>query len=75
MFKVQNYEPASLTGFYPVMKTAQAAAKLQAAKGDPRRPVYKRVNLHPERAWQSATTGTALAFRRRVVSGTRATSK
>jgi hypothetical protein len=64
MLKVQTYEPTSLIGFFPAMKSAQAAAKQQAATGDTRKPHFKRVNLHPERGWQASTTGAAAVFRK-----------
>jgi hypothetical protein len=65
MIRTQNYEPASIVGFYPEMKTVLKAANQQARTGDTRKPIYKRVNLHPERAWQNSTTGTSMAFKRR----------
>jgi hypothetical protein len=64
MLTSQNYEPTSIIGFYPALKSAQIAAKRQATRGDDRKPVYKRVILHPERGWQTSTTGAAAAFRR-----------
>jgi hypothetical protein len=59
-----NYEPTTLMGFYPVMKSNQSAIKQQAVHGDTRHSTHVRANLHPERVWQSATTGGARAFMR-----------